>query len=305
MKKIAFFCILLSFVFVKCANQNIAVNSAEPKETLGYNSDYFVFIADDNQGPLVVPIDINWTKHTKGYDVEYKSWYGTTENWPIEYFTKNILSSIQDIPNETFEHPDIEAFQFNEKNRSITVNINGAPSMEMSIPVKDEWVLGMEGSDFPTYAFRSTLRVGDKNRTGWVLYERIRFSKPGEFGGFEAFYWMPVVVDGNLYHFTQHRGKQTAVKWLTENNHIKAETVSSFNFKVVETLSDVKSKRKEIPKTVQLQVPSWELDISLTSTGEQVGYGEEYPKGLAYFRQSLLQSASSGYGMMELILGDN
>lgn len=306
MYKIVSCFILFSFLFIKCANKNIAANATETKESLGYYSDYFVFLADDKDGPLVVPIDINWSLHSKGFDVEYKSWYGTAEEWPIEYLKKSIHSSIEDIPNEALEHPDLETFHFQKKNRSITVNIKGAPSINMTIPVKEKWTLGIQGSEFPTYAFKTTVQVGNKNRTGWVIYERIRFKNPSEFDGFEAFYWMPVVVDGNLYHFTQHKGEQTAVKWKMENNNVKAETVPNFNFKIVETLSDAKSKRTEIPKIVELQVPSWKLDITLTSTGKQVGYGEEYPKGLAYFRQSLLESTTStSYGMMELILGNN
>lgn len=306
MNKTVSCCILLSFLFFKCADRNIPVNTSGVIDTLGYYSDYFVFIADDEGDPLVVPIDINWTKHTKGFDVEYKSWYGTAQDWPIEYFKKSNSSAIEDIPNEVFEHPNIKSFQFDEKNQSITVNIQGTPPIELSIPRKEKWTLGIEGSDFPTYAFRSTIRVGNNTRTGWVVYERIRFEKLSEFEGFAAFYWMPIVVDGNLYHFTQHRGKQTAVKWMMENNNIKAETVPNFTFKILETVSDTKSKRKEIPKIVQLQVPLWNLDITLKSTGEQVGYGEEFPKGLAYFRQSLLQSTTSNsFGMMELILGDD
>lgn len=305
MNQIAFCFTLISFLFTNCANKNIPIDSTETKETLGYYSDYFVFVADDEASPLVVPIDINWTLHNNGFDVEYKSWYGTANDWPIEYFQKSIPSSAENIPMETFEHPDLEAFHFNKNDRTITINIKGSPTIVMSVPAKEEWTLGMEGTEFPTYAFRTDLRVGDENKTGWVLYERIRFNSLSEFNGFEAFYWMPVVVDGNLYHFTQHRGKQTAVKWMMENSSVKVETVPSFTFNIVETLFDAKSKREEIPKVVQLKVPSWQLDITLMSTGEQVGYGEEYPKGLAYFRQSLLQSSTTGYGMMELILGNN
>jgi len=296
-------------LFIQCGGKTVETEKTAVVEPLGYFSDYFVFIADDGKEPLVVPVDINWSLHTEGYEIEYKSWYGTEKEWPIEYFKKNIKAKQTDIPNEAFEHLNTENFSFDTKNRSIVAKIKGSLEIKLQIPKKEEWVLPNMESDFPTYAFKTTIEISGTKRAGWMLYERIRFDALKKFEGFEAFYWMPIVVEGNLYHFTQHRGKQTAVKWSDENDGLSVETVTTFEFTVAETVSDVKSKRAEIAKTVQIQVPEWGLDASLKSTGEQVGYGEKYNNGLAYFRQSMLQanesSKNSGYGMMELILADN
>ena len=301
--------VLVILLFYQCANKNIGNDISGSIEPLGYYSDYFVFIGDDGSFPLVVPIDINWTLHKEGYEVEYKSWYGTEQNWPIEYYKKNITAKVSDIPKEAFDHLNTESFSFDKENRTIAAIINGGPEVQIQIPGSEQWVSSIIESDFPTYAFKTQIKINNKYRSGWMLYERIRFEETRQFAGFEAFYWMPLVVNGDLYHFTQHRGIQTAVRWSRVNDSIKVEAVPNFAFKIVETGSDTKSKRKEIPKTVQLNVPEWELALTLKSTGEQVGYGQEFPKGFAFFRQSLLQSeqqsADSAYGMMELILADN
>jgi len=58
-----------------------------------------------------------------------------------------------------------------------------------------------------------------------------------------------------------------------------------------------------------MRVCMWKCVANQSCSGEQVGYGDEFPKGLAYYRQSLLQATTdsklSGYGMMELIIEDN
>ncbi len=303
------FSIIFSLLFIQCNSKKVEKEKSVAIEPLGYYSDYFVFMADDGGDPLVVPIDINWSWHKEGYEVEYKSWYGTAQDWPIEYFKKNIQAKQSDIPNEAFEHLNTDRFSFDKENRSIVAKIKGSHEIRIQIPKKKKWVLPNLKSDFPTYAYKTTIEISGKSRSGWMLYERIRFDALKKFEGFEAFYWMPMLVNGDLYHFTQHKGKQTAAKWSNENDKIIAETAPEFEFKIVETIPDSKSKRTAIAKTVQIQVPQWGVDITLKSTGEQVGYGEEYTKGLAYFRQSLLRanedSKNSGYGMMELILADD
>jgi len=301
--------ILLIIGVVQCGGSQVEADSESSSGPVGYYSDYFVFIADDGEAPLVVPIDINWTLFEDEYEVEYKSWYGTEADWPIEYFTKKIQATPSTIPNEAFGHPKAEGFSFNEKKRTIATTIKGDHNVQIQIPEKTEWVLAKAESDFPTYAFKTDIKVDGKSRAGWMVYERIRFDKLSDFDGFAAFYWMPLVVDNNLYHFLDHKGEQTAFKWSTTEGDIKVETVPAFTFNVVETIVDEKSKRSEIAKTIRFQVPEWELDVTLASTGQQIGYGEEHPKGLAVFRQSLLQSVEQskdvGYGMMELILAKN
>lgn len=301
--------VILVLLFIQCGTKNAEKDNVSTIETKGYYSDYFVFIADDGEGPLVVPIDINWSLHTKGYEIEYKGWFGTTEDWPIQYFKRNIPAKQSEIPKEAFEHLKTENFNFNRDTRSIATKINGAHEIQIEIPKKEKWVLPNLESEFPTYAFKTAITVDGKSRSGWMLYERIRFDELKKFEGFEAFYWMPIIVEGDLLHFTQHRGKQTAVKWSTKNDTIITETASDFVFNIIETIADTKSKREKIAKTVQIQVSEWELDVTLKSTGHQIGYGSEHPKGLAVFRQSLLKSSEQskdyGYGMMELILADD
>jgi len=308
--KLMLYSILLTFSLSHCAANNNEQELVVVNEPQGYYSDYFVFIAnDDESAPLVIPIDINWTLFEDSYEVEYKSWYGTEKEWPITYFKKSIPATKSDIPQESFVHANTEHFYFDKGNRTITTKINGDHEVQIQVPVKEDWVLSTLESDFPTYAFETDITVDGKSRSGYMLYERIRFDQAREFDGFAAFYWMPMVVNNKLYHFTQHRGEQTAVKWSVVDDNLETTTVAKFDFKVIENTADSKSNRAEVAQTVQIQVPEWELDITLKSTGEQLGHGEAYPKGLAVFRQSLLQSTEqskdSGYGMMELILADN
>ena len=308
--KLIFGSILLVLSVVNCNRQLDAGEASANTIPLGYYSDYFVFIADDDQDdPLVVPIDINWTLHQESYDIEYKSWYGTKKDWPIEY-VKNTNSALSSgIPKESYDHPSTTTFLFDKENKTITTTVKGQHTIKIQIPNEKEWVLATSESDFPTYAFRTSVELDSKNRSGWMVYERIRFDQLKDFDGFAAFYWMPIVVEGSLYHFVKHREEQTAIKWSQTEDSIIVKTVPSFDFSILETISDEKSKRSNIAKTVQIEVPEWEIDIILTSAGEQIGYGEEFPKGLAVFRQSLLQSSEqstkAGYGMMELILAND
>ena len=304
---------LLAILVIQCKNnrqtQTIAVQQETQAEPYGYYSDYFVFVADDGGSPLVVPIDINWNPNPDGYTIEYKAWHGTAEDWPIHYSKKDITSDWKDIPNEAYYHSSTEEFQFNSENKSVIARIEGAPEIEIRIPSKEQWVLAPLNSDiYDTYAFKTSIRIGDSNRSGWMLYERIRKEKDSatEFKGFAAFFWMPMILEGELFHFIEHRDELAAVKWTQSTDGIQVETAPDFELTVVETIADTKSKRTDIPKIVQIKAQKWNFDIQLRSSGEQVGYGNEFPKGLGFYRQSLLQSTndsnSSGYGMMELIL---
>lgn len=292
-----------------CTNTPISEKSHDKAETIGYYSDYYVFLADDGSSPLVIPIDINWSPSADGYEVEYKAWYGTSMDWPISYQKKNIPSDQNKIPYEAFEHTNTDNFSFSNKERSIVAKIDGASEIKITIPDKKYWILAPLNSDIhETFAFKTSVDIEGENRSGWMLYERIRLKKDSNrtFEGFAAFYWIPLVVNGDLYHFMQHREEKTSVKWSMIHDKLTAETDDHFTLDIVELITDAKSKRTDIAKTVRILAPEWDLDISLTSTGEQVGHGKMFPKGLAYYRQSLLvsaaQSQDSGYGMMELIL---
>ena len=70
--KLISFSILLLLLFNQCATKNAVDKSADAIEYKGYYSDYFVFVADDGDSPLVIPIDINWRIHEEGYEREYK-----------------------------------------------------------------------------------------------------------------------------------------------------------------------------------------------------------------------------------------
>ncbi len=305
----------LGLVAMQCKNSEKTKASepiVETAEPFGYYSDYNVFIATDGGEPLVVPIDINWFSRDDGYGIEYKAWYGTVQDWPIAYHTNSIHSKLEDIPNESFEHGDTKNFDFDDRSESITVKIYGAPEIEIKAPKIEEGVLAPLFNDIhDTHALKTTIQVGEKERSGWMLYERIRRKKDsaGKFEGFAAFYWMPLVVDGQLYHFMKHRDELAAVKWSDSANVVKAEILRDFQLNIVETIADSTSKRESIPKVFRIQAPEWNFDITLKSLGEQVGYGKMFAKGLGYYRQSLLKSTEtsrvSGYGMMELILEDD
>ena len=161
------------------------------------------------------------------------------------------------------------------------------------------------------YGFRSKVRVKGKVRAGWMIYERIRWTKESvqEFGDFGAFFWLPLVIEGEFYHFEQHRGEQTATKWSQKQGEITVETLPNFTLKILTTTKDPQSGRRNIPKEIQLIAKGWNLDIILKSKGAQVGHGKKFPNGLAYYRQSLLKSTKNsvhkGYGMLELILEDD
>ena len=293
----------------QCSKGTIGSQSSRLINPKGYKSDYFVFIADDRAAPLVIPIDVNWIPHANGYTVELKSWYGTSQDWPIEYVQGSIVSHPSEIPEESFEHIDREPFYFDRDERSITTRIKGAPQVTIAVPNEAHWINNGYGEDFPTYAFRSTIQVDGGTRSGWMIYERIRSEDFADFPGFEAFYWMPIVIDHQLYQFIDHRGEQTAVRWTERDGIVHVDALEQFGFKVVETVSDDKSGRQQIPQQVSIRVPEWDIDLIMRSSGSQVGYGDSFPKGLAYFRQSLIVTAqdskSVGYGMMELILANN
>lgn len=297
------------FLLLSCANVEVEKGNNTKEEPVTYYSDYFVFLADDGGSPLVVPVDFNWLPTEAGYEIEYKCWYGTQEEWPIHYLKKEIKANASAIPNEAFQHADTKVFDFNLDDQVVSVRMDGAPQMEIRIPDKQEWVLPEMESDFPTYGFKTSILLDGKKRSGWMLYERIRATAALKFDGFAAFYWMPVVIDGKLYHFTQHKGKQTAVRWQQTEDGIQADVLPAYQFDVLESQPDSKSGRSAVAKTVQLQAPAWDVNISLTSTGNQTGHGDQHPNGLALYRQSLLESSEAsvnqGVGMMELILADD
>ena len=280
-------------------------------DNYAYYSDYFVFISDDSSNPIVIPMDFNWSTKKEGYEIEFKSWYGTKKNWPITYTKNSIKSDTKEIPQESFEHKNSNGFVFNSKENKITVKIPLSPKITLTIPKKEEWILAPAKSKIhkDIYASKTSIEIKGKKKIGWILYERIRWKKDEiiEFGDFEAFFWVPIIVNGNLYHFEQHRDEKIAYKWTKDSKKITVSTISDFNITIIKNTKDNKSGRKAIPK--ELQITAKNFNILLASKGQQVGYGKKYPKGLAYYRQSLLvskkESKFNGYGMLELILEDN
>lgn len=275
-----------------------------------YYSDYFVFVADDGGSPLVIPMDVNWTPADSGYTLELKGWYGTTAEWPIGYSLDEIEADLCELPQESWEHANSEYFQFDASSREVISTIWEAPELRLKIPDSTQWVKTPAATDKNIYGCKTSAKVDGENRTGWLIYERIRrTAAAGSFGDFEAFYWIPIVVDGVFYHFEQHQGEQAVTKWEEVSGTIEVETVESFVLEIDAVSTDMVSGRTNIPDTITVKVPEWSLDIQLASGGSQVGHGPEFPNGLAYYRQSLLQStptsSNSGYGMLELILEDD
>lgn len=303
-------------VLFSCKEEAVVVNQESIVDagtaTGAYSSDYFVFIADDGTEPLVLPIDFNWRHYTEGYEIEFKSWYGTEEDWPIRYTKELVKSTV--VPEEVFDHEDLEGYTFHSLTNEITVAVVSSPEFKIKIPTNSEWVQApsREGGIGSTSVAKTTIEINGQTKTGWLLYERIRAGSDTGFGfgfGFEAFFWMPVLVDNQLYHFIEHKGEQEAYRWCFEGDDLIVSALDTFNLTVTNTVSDATSGRQAVPSEVQIKYAPDSLDLTLASKGEQVGYGEQFPKGLAYYRQSLLvstpESLSKGYGMMELILEDD
>ena len=308
------FTLLLILCLLSCKNDSsdsTAIRSCQTKD-LTYGSDYFVFIADDQSSPLVIPVDVNWRPTSNGYEEEFKAWFGTSEPWPIAYHVQKREAVDCTYPTETWEHSSNQNFQFDAANRLILLSIPNTPKIELAIPESDQWVLMPSKGTKSIYAMRTTAFIDGNVRSGWMIYERIRRSGIANGGGgrdFGAFYWIPLIVNGRFYHFEQHRDHQTATRWSLSGHAIIVDSLSSFELEVLETSSDSVSGRTLVPDQLKLTAPKWDLNITLKSGGSQVGYGPEFPNGLAYYRQSLLQSTSSslsvGYGMLELILEDD
>ena len=294
---------------MSCDKEELVETGYTPCNFL-YYSDYFVFVADDGGSPLVIPMDVNWSPTASGYSSEYKGWYGTTDEWPIGYFLNDSSANLFTIPQESWEHANNEYFQFNTSSREIISTIWGAPELRLTIPESSKWIKTPAETNKAIYGCKTTATVDGNQRSGWLIYERIRQTADGtEFGDFETFIWIPLIVDGKFYHFEQHRGDQTASLWQENNGTVEVSTAPLFTLDILATSSDSMSGRTTIPDTLHLKVPEWNLDIQMASKGSQVGYGPMFPNGLAYYRQSLVESvpgsANSGYGMLELIIEDD
>lgn len=272
-----------------------------------YYSDYFVFVSDDEGEPLIVPMDINWTPTETGYNSEFKGWYGTNETWPIGYYLNDSIVDLCEIPQESWEHADGPYFQFDIANRTIISTIWEAPEIRLTIPESNNWIQTPASTSKAIYGCQTTATVAGEIRSGWLIYERIRREESGgSFGDFEAFFWIPVVVDGIFYHFEQHSGEQLVSKWEDVGGEITVNTLPNFDLTVLGESEDPTSGRTNIPDTINVVAPDWGINLKMASTGSQIGHGPLFPNGLAYYRQSLLlstgDSEDSGHGLLELIL---
>ncbi|MGH1339098.1 MAG: hypothetical protein ACRBFS_23480 [Aureispira sp.] len=307
MKKLLWMMVVCTCLWA-CTKDQVE-DCSNPPENKSRYSDYFVFIADDGGTPLVVPIDINWNPTTDGFFQEFKSWHGTSANWPINYYTADQVATACEIPQEGLDQPDNDLFQFNKQSRQITTEISGAPKMTWNVPPSTAWVRVPDAStELETYAFKTTVEVGSTTRSGWAVYERIR-AEPGTnnfTADFATYFWFPLVVNNNLYHFEQHKGEQRAIRWQDNNGTIDVDTLLQFGMVVTATAPDSTSGRAAIPEQFSVTVPTWNINITVNSTGFQVGYGPSYPNGLGVYRQSLLEATSTstdqGYGMLEFIV---
>lgn len=299
--------VILSTLLVAC---EIPKSKSETSFNYLYYSDYFVFISDDIQQPLVVPYDLNWSPTAKGYEVEFKGWYGTQADWPIAYLKHHYQSSPADIPSEYDQHQNIKQFAISPVTGELSLNIAGSPQVVLQIPEEEAFIAIPNSKRKTISAAKTVASVDGKVVSGWLLHEKIRASKTTNkdqsFGEFTTFFWIPIIVDGKLYHFEQHADKQTANRWSEQNGKIVIESAPDFELKITATIDDETSKRKHIPNTLVVNVPQWQFSVELESGGAQVGYGDEFPNGLAYYRQSMLTSTPhskvKAYGMLELII---
>ncbi len=300
---------IVSLTFLSCQKENDASVVCN-RVNFSYYSDYFVFVADDASDPLVIPIDLNWRPVEGGYEIEFKGWYGTTKEWPIAYHVDAFGATPNAVPQESWEHANTENFQFDRENRQLILNLPDQPEIKLFIPAESTWVgMPTQGDRKEIYGMRSSVEVNGSSKNGWMVYERIRRdpSVPnGQRADFTAFFWIPIVVDGAFYHFEHHGDDQTATRWWQNGGVVAVDSAQAFDFTITQTSVDSMSGRTDIPEALQLQAHKWNLDIQLQSGGAQIGYGPIFPKGRAYYRQSLLQASDSsiarGYGMLELIL---
>ncbi|MFK7783924.1 MAG: hypothetical protein AB8B56_02350 [Crocinitomicaceae bacterium] len=274
-----------------------------------YYSDYFVFVSDDGGSELVVPVDFNWSPTLTGYEKEFKSWYGTDNEWPISYQKVDIESCACDIPQEIWQHDNDQNLQMNEATREVTSCVDNYPPVKISLPEEIDWIqMPSAQGEKEIYGFRTSAEVQGATRDGWIIYERIRVDASSGFGGdFTAFYWVPIVINGDFYYFQQHGSDKSASRWI--NGSSVADTNSNFTISILSTTQDATSGRNNIPQELHITSSDWGVDIILESTGAQVGYGQSFPNGLAYYRQSMLKStaasSTAGHGMFELILEDD
>lgn len=293
---------------VACQKENTCLSDGN---NFNLYSDYFVFIADDGGSPLVIPMDMNWNPLPTGYNREFKSWYGTSNAWPINYLKEDIEAAACEVPQEAWEHTSGQVFDFNASARTISTQISGAPKLTITIPDSTEWIEAPPSISYiRTYGFKTTATVDNVTRSGWVIYERIRRSaSAGNFGDFKEYFWMPLVVNGAFYHFEQHKGEQRALKWTDNAGTITVDTLPGFTFSIDSVMADSTSGRNNVPQEMHLVAAPWGIDLRLASTGFQVGYGPSFPNGLGLYRQSMVEpkmnSVSNGYGMLELILEDD
>jgi hypothetical protein len=279
---------------------------------LAYYSDYFVFIADDGGAPLVIPMDANWRPTETGFSTELKAWHGTRDAWPIRYEQDTHGLSGGKIPTEIWQLPSVAGFVFNE--REISLTVAGAPSLRIALPKQSDWVSAPNADDNQgLFVAKTVVVVEGQTRRGFLLYERIR-RQPNQSGGggdgpgFRRFHWMPLVIDGALYHFKDNSGSQSALRWIERNSSLVAEQGGPFTFEVQKNESDSQSGRAEVPQVLRIRYAPWSVDVVVESSGHQTGYGPQRDSGLALYRQSLLESTSGSpeqaVGMLELILDD-
>jgi hypothetical protein len=278
-----------------------------------YSSDYFVFLADDGGEPLVIPMDFNWRPSESGVHLEFKAWYGTRASWPIAYRSQEHSLTNSTLPGEIWELPAIGEFSFEGEQRTIVITMAHAPELRLKVPDLTEWATAESGDDARDnnlFAVRGDALVAGSLRNGWIIYERIRRRGSPLGGGhnFRRFHWIPLVIDGVFYHFRDHSGEHSAMRWIQKGDRLIAEQGSDFVFTVLTTSVDAKSQRQDVPQELQIVADAWQVDITLTSSGHQTGHGPLVGKGLALYRQSLLESTAAskqvGYGMLELILED-
>jgi len=293
-----------------CSKTGIMTADDSELNPIQYYSDYFVFIADDGGEHLVVPMDFNWRPGEEGYETEYKAWFGTQDTWPIAYRVADHDIVPDGIPDEIWDLPAISEFTFDAELREIRITFSDAPEIVMKIPELSQWTMAGMESDSGLRAARGTIRIDGIRREGWILYERIRRENTRNVisQGFGRFHWIPLVVDGDLYHFLDNGGDQAATRWIASGENLITEQLDAFSFVILEMSEDMESGRSAVPEVISISAEHWQVDIMLESGGHQTGYGTEGDSGLALYRQSLLESTidsnQTGYGMLELILAD-
>lgn len=286
--------------------------AAPAKDQTKYRSDYFVFVGEDADRPLIIPVDINWEPRAdRETFIELKAWRGeSTDPWPMRYVTESRPVSAPSSWKQLDLGPH---FRYAEGNRTLSVDVQGK-LLELALPetqspVEHETPFG--GSSKVTVA-RTT---ADGDIPGWLIHEEVRLNKlvkkEGAVSPFGVFHWF-VLGDpesGDFYLFIDNDSadasarQYTAVRWHRDDRRWSAERSEDFTLEILDVEEDKESARERVPRRWKISAPGWGIEDVLEVGPGHTGYGGAKPSGKALYKQAWVKGGRL-HGMIELILED-